>query len=254
LARFFFGVAARGRLRLRDINGTRWTPQRIAYWDETYIDGVARLAAAGEKIRSPAELAGVIERSLLSSATRPLWLHEELIEDVRRCLETQRAAVKRRRRVRGPVMIAAGVAAALAAGLIAFAEAPPDRGQRGAELSVMISVMPAVRVESSRARRAPAEPLVRTAGPMARRIAFKAADIRKAAAYTVSVGSFANAAWADNVKHVVRGKGYIVDVVSRGGVSQVTTRPYRTRAQAERIVRGLEAVGVRALVLAWRVP
>ena len=71
--------------------------------------------------------------------------------------------------------------------------------------------------------------------------------------YAVSVGNYANAATADRMKHLVRSKGYIVDVVPRGAVSQVATPPYRTRAQAERVARALEEIRLPAHLVARRV-
>lgn len=71
--------------------------------------------------------------------------------------------------------------------------------------------------------------------------------------YAVSVGSYANAATADRMKHLVRSKGYIVDVVPHGAVSQVATPPYQTRAQAERVARALEEIRLPAQLVARRV-
>jgi hypothetical protein len=70
--------------------------------------------------------------------------------------------------------------------------------------------------------------------------------------YAVSVGIYVNPATADRMKHLVRSKGYIVDVVPHGVVSQVMTRPYRTRAQAERVARGLEEIRLPAQLITRR--
>ncbi len=70
--------------------------------------------------------------------------------------------------------------------------------------------------------------------------------------YAVTVGSYTNPAAADRMKHVVRSKGYIVDVVRRGAVSQVVTRLFRTRAQAERVARAFEEIRLPAHLTAWR--
>ena len=74
------------------------------------------------------------------------------------------------------------------------------------------------------------------------------------AKYAVRVGNFANAATAQQMLHLVRQKGYIVDVVSSGAVTQVVTRPYRTRTQASYVARGLEGIGLPAELIAWRMP
>lgn len=57
---------------------------------------------------------------------------------------------------------------------------------------------------------------------------------------------------ADRVMHAVRSKGYVVDVVARGGAAQVATPAYRTREQAERVARGLHAIGMPAQVITMR--
>lgn len=72
------------------------------------------------------------------------------------------------------------------------------------------------------------------------------------ARYAVSVGSYRNQAVADRMKHLVRSKGYIVDVVRRGAVSQVVTPSFRTRAQAEGVARGFEQLQLPAHLVAWR--
>lgn len=72
------------------------------------------------------------------------------------------------------------------------------------------------------------------------------------AQYAVSVGAFRSPAAADWMKHLVRSKGYIVDVVHRGAVCQVVTPSFRTRAQAERVARGFERIQLPAHLVAWR--
>ncbi|HXX38579.1 MAG TPA: SPOR domain-containing protein [bacterium] len=73
-------------------------------------------------------------------------------------------------------------------------------------------------------------------------------------AYGVVVGAYPDAAEADSVMHLVRSKGYIVDVVPRGTVAQVVTPPYRTRIQAERVARALEDIGLPARLTALGAP
>jgi cell division septation protein DedD len=70
--------------------------------------------------------------------------------------------------------------------------------------------------------------------------------------YVVVVGEFESPTAAKNMKHLVQSKGYIVHVVPYGAVSEVITRPLRTRRQAENVARGLEAVGLQARLMAWR--
>ncbi len=69
-------------------------------------------------------------------------------------------------------------------------------------------------------------------------------------AYVISVGEFASPTMADRMMHLIRSKGYIVDVVRRGRISAVVTRPYQTRRQAEYMVHGLEAVRLPATLMA----
>lgn len=72
------------------------------------------------------------------------------------------------------------------------------------------------------------------------------------ARYAVSVGAFRNPAAADWMKHLVRSKGYIVDIVRHGAVSQVVTPSFRTRTEAERVARGFEEIQLPAHLVAWR--
>lgn len=74
-------------------------------------------------------------------------------------------------------------------------------------------------------------------------------------AYAISVGDFASTATAHRIMHLIRSKGYIVDVAQRGPVSQVVTPPYRTRRQAEYVVHALARLGLPAkLVTAAAAP
>ncbi|GEM_PF-1896038 len=70
--------------------------------------------------------------------------------------------------------------------------------------------------------------------------------------YGVVVAVLPDPAAADRVMHAVRSKGYVVDVVARGGAAQVATPAYRTREQAERVARGLHAIGMPAQVITMR--
>jgi cell division septation protein DedD len=66
------------------------------------------------------------------------------------------------------------------------------------------------------------------------------------AKYAVSFGEFANRTTADTMMHLIRSKGYIVYVARIGEDFWVVTRPYRTRAQAERLVSALQEIGLPA--------
>lgn len=74
------------------------------------------------------------------------------------------------------------------------------------------------------------------------------------AAYVVVVGTFESANTAEEVKHLVQSKGYVVHVVQQGTVSKVMTAPMRTRTQAEGVARGLAAVGLKPQLTVWQEP
>lgn len=101
-----------------------------------------------------------------------------------------------------------------------------------------------------RAQAEPAPPTPPRATPPAQRTARR----RPVVKYAATVGSFASAASAQRMMHLVRRKGYIVDVVPRGQLSEVVTPPYRTRRQAAFVVRGLEEIGLPAELTAYRMP
>lgn len=134
----------------------------------------------------------------------------------------------------------AGTAAAFIIGLsgigpVRDARAPlPSPNQRAASISVGPKLLAV---------------LLDTATPESARAAVVASP-RPRARYAVSVGNYANPATADRMKHLVRSKGYIVDVVREGAVSQVMTPPYRTRAQAERVARAFEDIRLPAELVA----
>lgn len=64
--------------------------------------------------------------------------------------------------------------------------------------------------------------------------------------YAVSFGRFVNRTTAETMMHVIRSKGYIVHVARIGEDFWVVTRPYRTRAQAERLVGALQEIRLPA--------
>lgn len=74
---------------------------------------------------------------------------------------------------------------------------------------------------------------------------------QRKAAYVVVVGTFESANTAEEVKHLVQSKGYVVRVVLQRRGSKVMTTPMRTRTQAEGVARGLEAVGLQPQLMVW---
>jgi cell division septation protein DedD len=66
----------------------------------------------------------------------------------------------------------------------------------------------------------------------------------------VSFGTFVNRAAAETMMHAIRSKGYIVYVARAGQDFLVVTRPYATRAQAERLVGALQEIQLPAQLAA----
>lgn len=254
MARFFLGNAVWGCLRLRDIpDRGSWDPDRIAYWDETYLDGISRLALIGQKVRSMAEMDEALAASRQAPGIRMLWIHEDLLDGARRRWEAAQGAVveppraePRRAAVSALAAAAAGAAAVLLVGLMGVGRAPHG----SAPLPAMNRG--AARITASVPRNAVAQRIVRSA--VAAYLSAAPQTTRRPrprAGYAVSIGTFA-ALTADRIRHLVMSKGYIVIVVPHGAVSLVVTLPYRTRAQAEGVMRGLEASGLPARLTAWR--
>jgi len=73
------------------------------------------------------------------------------------------------------------------------------------------------------------------------------------AGYTVSFGKFVNRTAADTMMHLIRSKGYVVYVARIGEDFWVVTRPYRMRAQAERLVGALQEIRLPAQLVTTRV-
>jgi hypothetical protein len=65
--------------------------------------------------------------------------------------------------------------------------------------------------------------------------------------YAVSFGEFATRTTAEARMHLIRAKGYIVYVAEVGDSYLVVTRPYRTRAQADRLANALQEIGLPAM-------
>lgn len=111
--------------------------------------------------------------------------------------------------------------------------ATPEPGRRAAPPAPV----PGGATRSAGTSSQPAGP-VRAAGPAAGRPAMRG--------YAVTFGEFASDAAAEINMHLIRGKGYLVYVTRIGDSFQVATRPYRTRAQAERLANALQEIGLPA--------
>lgn len=242
MARFFFAAAVWGKLRLRDIpDWGPWNPHRVAYWDEIYLDAVSHLAVTGRKVRTAADLAAALAASREVPGIRTMWIVEDLLDDARRWWEESRERHERRARVRMHTALAAAAVAAFAVGV---ASSMPNR--------------PAARIPAGPPRHLGAALVASTqqkpgvpgaVQPVAAARAFGAGQARQnpsATVYAVGVGTFASPAIADRIMHLIRSRGYIVNVVPRGAASQVMTSPYRTRTEAERVARGLAQIGFPA--------
>lgn len=123
------------------------------------------------------------------------------------------------------------------------------RDEHSTSLSIVVPRHPISRADRTNVAgvaRAPGKMQTHTTTPHFRRSA--------TATYVVLVGKFGNSAAAAEVMRSVQRKGYIVRIVPRGAFSEVMTPPMRTWTQAESVLRGLEAVGLRAELMAWREP
>jgi cell division septation protein DedD len=285
MAKFFFGAAVGGHLRLRDIpDWGYWNSTRIVYWDEAHIDGALRLASAGEKIWSTVELDDAIEMSFDLPGVQALWIHESLLGQARVHWKAARRTVRNRLEARAPAAAVLIIAAACAGGLTIASRVPTQTAQlrqaavvqrdlaavrrvaapetavaAAAVQATLREVPPTARVQAlvQVARpRGPRNTVVRAAvkavfRPAHRRRAPRPAARRTKPAYAVSVGTFASAEHADQIKHLVQSKGYIVRVVPVGMLSQVMTPPCADRTRAEHIARGLLAAGLPARLTSW---
>jgi cell division septation protein DedD len=264
VARFFFGAAVGGRLRLRDIpDWGYWNAKGIVYWDEAHIDGVSRLTLIGRKIWSAGELDEAIAASFDLPGVEAVWIHESMLGEARRRWKESRRTVKNRLEARAPAAAAVVIAAACLAGLAAAGHRPELRAHF-AQPPLVGRAAPHSRAEAAHTPLLPrGHESVQTGMPPA--VALRAASQRIAvraaarpasrltkAAYAVTVGTFVSAERADRVKHLVQSKGYIVHVVAIGAFSQVVTPPYRNRTHAEQIARGLVAAGLPAQLTSWR--
>jgi hypothetical protein len=254
VARFFFGAAVGGRLRLRDIHDwSYWNAHSIAYWDESHIDGVSRLTLIGRKVRSADELDDAITASLDLPGIEGLWIHERLLGEVRARWKQARRSVKNRLELRAPAAAAAVFTAAFCAGFIIAAQ----HSTRFAERRPVLAVQP--RTEAARpaavhphgGRAETPESMGRISPPSQVAAAEHQRVLPIRAAYAVTIGMFANQANANQIKHLAQRKGYIVRIVPRGTLTEVVTPPYGSKAQAERVVRGIVAIGLPARLTSW---
>ena len=251
MSRFFAAAAVWGRLVLRDIrDADSWNPERVAYWDETYLDGVSRLALAGEKVRSVPELDTAVAASRRPPGIRPLWIHEELLEEALLRWQTRSASARPATvwRWRAPAVFAAAVAAAFLAGH-ALSVSPQRQSPRLLpENATSVETAAPARLAAA----APGGSLVTRppqSGAAAARVAAAAqaaptVPSRAVARYTVDVGTFASSDAADRMRHQLLRKGYVVVVLRRGGRSRVVTPPYATRTLADDVARGMKASGI----------
>lgn len=269
MAKFFFAAAVWGRLRLRDLpDRSAWDRRRIVFWDETYLDSISRLAVMGQKVRAAAELDDAIAASEQAPGIRALWIHEDLLAHAaHRWTEAQEPAQTEKaptemarphtleRRVRAPAVLAAAIAAAFLVGLVAGERgpvrlSPPSRPNH--EAAPLLSTSPKL----------PASTLAKTvtarvSRSVAATSAFAVSQMARLPAkmvYAVRVGTFENLAAAEQMRHLVLSKGYVVLVVRRGTTSQVITPSYRTRAQAQRVEHGFEGSGIHAEIVTLRAP
>lgn len=241
MARFFSAAAVWGRLLLRDVpDSDSWNPDRIVYWDETYLDGVSRLAIAGQKIYTTADLDAAIHASRRPPGIRPLWVREDLLEDALLRWDAARTPA-RRSPWRARAAVAVAVIAAFVIGRAVGAPGPTGRVPPG---SLSHSAAPA----ATAVPRPVAAAVFDVGNPAADSPAVRrhtaAAPPRARARYAVTVGTFTDPDAADRMRHIVLRKGFLVVVVRRGGLSEVVTPVFATRVEAERVVRGMEDSGI----------
>ena len=154
--------------------------------------------------------------------------------------------------------VVAGSLTVIAAFMAATARLAPD-SQRptarmvGHELSTSVSVV-VPRNPSSRPYRTTVVTVPRTSRKMQAHTTTSHFRRPPTAAYVVIVGKFGSSATAEAVMRSIKRKGYVVRIVPHGAFSEVMTPPMRTRTQAESVLRGLEAVGLQAKLMAWREP
>lgn len=251
VSRFFAAAAVWGRLVLRDIrDADSWNPERVTYWDETYLDGVSRLALAGEKVRSATELDAAVAASGRPPGIRPLWIQEELLGEA--LLRWQATSAPARPasawRWRAPAAFATAVAAVFLAGhalsVAPQRQSPPrlaeDAPHVGTAAQARLVTAASSRSLVIRPRRSGAAPARVAAPAQTRPTVWRPTTAR----YAVDVGTFASSDAADRMRHQLLRKGYMVVVLRSRGVSHVVTPPYATRALADDVVRGMKASGI----------
>jgi len=144
----------------------------------------------------------------------------------------------------------AGVFLMASLNLVRVPEHPGSLATTSPLTAVLLAKRPASAV-SAEPRASGNVRIISTTGPVetalapvgaARRAAHRLAIL----GYVVSFGEFARDASADSMMHFIRSKGYIVDISPVGEDSWVVSRPYRTRAQAARLVNALQEIGLPA--------
>ena len=198
----------------------------------------------------------------LSTDTRPL----HSLRRVRQYMRMQDAVAQiprenAERRVRVLAALAAAIAAVFLIAALRIAGGP-ERAPRLAAWSVPAAILMA----KHQAPAVPAEHRAAAAGtgrvastphagktPLGPIRAARSAPRRSVIVrYAVSFGEFASHAAAASMMHIIRSKGYIVYVATSRERSQVVTRTYRTRMQAERLVNALQEIGLPAQLTTGR--
>lgn len=160
-------------------------------------------------------------------------------------------AGRRRSLVTGSLIVIAALMAAMARMAPDFQRptARTIRHEHSTSVSIVVPTHPI-----SRPNRTTVAGLAQAAGKMQTHTTTPHFRRSPTATYVVMVGKFGSSAAANEVMHSIQRKGYVVRVVPRGAFSEVMTPPIRTLTQAESVLRGLEAVGLQAELVAWREP
>lgn len=91
--RFFVAVFLEGMLHIHGIpERGPWDPAKLRMLTEEELDAVLIPAAGDRRIRTRPELGAVLAEPSRPAPTRQLWIHESLLDDVRRLWEMARGA------------------------------------------------------------------------------------------------------------------------------------------------------------------
>jgi hypothetical protein len=94
--RFFAGFVLAGRLHVRGIpDRDPWDPSRLEWATELEIDPNLVVAAGDRKIGTREELARALREPTEATPTQFVWIHESLVDEVRRVWERSAAAEQR---------------------------------------------------------------------------------------------------------------------------------------------------------------